>query len=478
MAVPFVANLRLILVVCVLALGINAAAADAPPMPPEATSQHRIGDLAYTAKAAVIEVKREKTARFFHIAYTLDGANPAERPVSFVFNGGPGAASVYLHLGALGPKVVEAGPDGALPSRGAGVVPNPDTWLGFTDLVFVDPVGTGFSRSDEDKAFWGVAQDLDALADFIRQWTQANGRELSPKYLVGESYGGFRAARLPQRLGPVEGVGIAGIVLVSPALEFGLMHSDWLVPLADALRLPAYAATALEQSGRFTFEALAEAEAFALGDYLLALVRGEMDEAMIARIAGLTGLPEPVVSRSEGRISVETFMKEFRRGEGLLVSRYDGTVSGADPYPRAAGVRGGDPLLEATIAPLASAMLAYLRDELGVATDIPYRVLNRDTGRHWDWKDGSRQSRSEIGAGDELREALARDRRLRVLIAHGVTDLQTSYLASRYVVDHLPRRLRGQITFKTYPGGHMMYFRADSRAALRHDAEAFYRDGG
>src|SRR5690606_19891431 len=176
--------LRLILVVCVLALGINAAAADAPPMPPEATSQHRIGDLAYTAKAAVIEVKREKTARFFHIAYTLDGANPAERPVSFVFNGGPGAASVYLHLGALGPKVVEAGPDGALPSRGAGVVPNPDTWLGFTDLVFVDPVGTGFSRSDEDKAFWGVAQDLDALADFIRQWTQANGRELSPKYLV------------------------------------------------------------------------------------------------------------------------------------------------------------------------------------------------------------------------------------------------------------------------------------------------------
>jgi carboxypeptidase C (cathepsin A) len=241
--------------------------------------------------------------------------------------------------------------------------------------------------------------------------------------------------------------------------------------------LPAYAATALARSGRLSPETLAEAERFALGDYLLALVRGDMDEKMIARIAGLTGLPQPVVARSHGRIPIETFMKEFRRDEGLLVSRYDGTFTGADPYPRSARVQGGDPLLDATVAPFTAAMLAYLRDELGVATDLPYRVLNREVGRHWDWKSGGRGGEETLGAGDALREALARDKRLRVLVAHGLTDLQTTYLASRYVVEHLPRALRRQITLETYPGGHMMYFRADSRAALRRDAEAFYRAG-
>jgi carboxypeptidase C (cathepsin A) len=477
MVVTPAANLRLVLAV-VAVLWTGAASAEAPPMPPEATTRHHAGDVAYTAKAAVLEVQGEKTARFFHIAYTLDDADPAHRPVSFVINGGPGAASAYLHLGALGPKILDFGPDGTLPARSDAVVTNPDSWLGFTDLVFIDPVGTGFSRADaEDKAFWGVTQDLEALAQFVRKWTQANGRALSPKYLVGESYGGFRAARLPQLLATGEGVGIAGIVLISPALEFGLMHSDWLIPLGDALRLPAYAATALERNGRFSPEALAEAERFALGDYLLALVRGEVDAPMIARIAGLIGLPESVVARSQGRVPVETFMKEFRREEGRLVSRYDGTVTGADPYPRAPTARGGDPLLDATVAPFTAAMLAYLRDELGVATDLPYRVLNREVGRRWDWKSGGPGNEGALGAGDELREALARDRRLRVLIAHGITDLQTSYLASRYVVEHLPRALRRQIELQTYPGGHMMYFRGDSRAALRHDAEAFYRNG-
>jgi carboxypeptidase C (cathepsin A) len=311
----------------------------------------------------------------------------------------------------------------------------------------------------------------------VRKWTQANGRALSPKYLVGESYGGFRAARLPDLLYTDEGVAISGVVLISPALEFGLMHSDWLIPLGDALRLPAYAATALERNGRLSPENLAEVERFALGDYLLALVRGEMDPPMIARIASIIGLPESVVARSEGRVPIETFMKEFRRDEGRLVSRYDGTTTGTDPYPRSATARGGDPLLEATVAPFTAAMLAYLRDELGVATDLPYRVLNREVSRRWDWKSGIVGSQGTIGAGDELREALARDKRLRVLIVHGMTDLQTSYLASRYLVEHLPRDVQRQVRLETYSGGHMMYFRSGSRAALRRDAEAFYRNG-
>jgi carboxypeptidase C (cathepsin A) len=475
--VPRPANLRLV-VALALAFWVGAAAADAPPMPPEATTQHRSLGLAYTARAAAIELKGEKAARISYVAYTLDEADAARRPVSFVFNGGPGAASAYLHLGALGPRMLDFGSEGTLPPRSDGVVANPDTWLGFTDLVFVDPVGTGFSRAEgEDKDFWGVSRDLESLAAFVRQWTQANGRTLSPKYLVGESYGGFRAARLPQLLATEQGVGIAGVVLVSPVIEFSLMHSDWLIPLADALRLPAYAATALERSGRLTPEALAEAERFALGDYLLALVHGSVEAPMIARIAGLVGLPEAVVARSEGRVSLEAFVKEFRRDEGRLVSRYDGTVSGVDPYPRSPSARGADPLLEATVAPFTAAMLAYLRDELGVATDLPYRTLNRDVSRGWDWKSGMSGRQGAVGAGDELREALARDKRLRVLIVHGMTDLQTSYLASRYVVEHLPRALQQQVELAIYPGGHMMYFRAGSRAALRRDAAAFYRNG-
>jgi carboxypeptidase C (cathepsin A) len=475
--VPRVANLRLVLAVA-LAFWVGAAVADAPPMPPEATTQHRSLGLAYTAKSAAIELRGEKAARLSYIAYTLDEADPARRPVSFVFNGGPGAASAYLHLGALGPRMLDFGPDGVLPPRSEGVVANPDTWLGFTDLVFVDPVGTGFSRAEgDDKDFWGVTQDLEALAGFVRKWTQANGRALSPKYLVGESYGGFRAARLPQMLATEQGVTIAGIVLISPAIEFGLMHSDWLIPLGDALRLPAYAATALARNGALTAEALAESERFALGDYLLALARGSVEPPMIARIAALVGLPESVVARTEGRIPIEVFVKEFRRDEGRLVSRYDGTVAGTDPYPRSATARGGDPLLEATIAPFTAAMLAYLRDELGVATDLPYRTLNRDVSRRWDWKSGMSGREGALGAGDELREALARDKQLRVLIVHGFTDLQTTYLASRYVVQHLPRELQRRIKLENYPGGHMMYFRSGSRAALRRDAEGFYRTG-
>jgi carboxypeptidase C (cathepsin A) len=239
--------------------------------------------------------------------------------------------------------------------------------------------------------------------------------------------------------------------------------------------LPSFAATVLERDGRLTPEALAEIEAFALGDYLLALVRAELSPAMIARLAAATGLPESVIEENRGRVPIDVFRKELLRAEGRVVSRYDGTVAGNDPYPRSARARGGDPLLDATIAPFTAAMLAYLHTELGVATDLPYRVLNREVSRQWDWKSGTSGNEGYLGAGDALRRALARDPKLRVLVAHGLTDLQTTYLASRYVVEHLPPSLQPQFELRLYPGGHMMYFRSGSRAALRRDAEAFYR---
>jgi carboxypeptidase C (cathepsin A) len=470
-----------------LALFLAAAApaleAPKPPfagLPADATTTHRRGDLDYTARAGTIYLKRgDKHAGFFHVDYTLDRSDPARRPVSFVFNGGPGAASAFLHLGAMGPRVIDFGADGAVPPRQSALVDNPDTWLRFTDLVFVDPVGTGFSRTEGggEEHYWGVKQDLETLESFIRQWSQANGRSQSPKYLVGESYGGFRAAALPASLATDRGIAIAGVVLVSPALEFRFLRGDWLDPLPDALRLPSFAAVHLERAGRLSPETLREAEEFALGDYLLALVRGRVDGVVVARVASLTGLSESVVERTGGRVPIELFMKEYRRGDGQLVSRYDGSVTGTDPYPYSSRPRGGDPLLDASIAPYTSAMLAYLKDELGVTTDLAYRLLNRDVGGRWDWKSGLSGSQGYVGAADELRQALARDGRLRVLVAHGMTDLQTGYMPSRYVIDHLPERLRGQVALKLYPGGHMMYMRSASRAALARDAEVFFRVG-
>lgn len=486
----------IILLAMLLALGAGGPgyAQLQPGVPDDTTTEHQVrqGDrmLRYRATAGMLplrDAKGDVKAQVFHVAYRLVDAAP-RRPVTFVFNGGPGAAAVYLHLGALGPRVIRFPADGGMPQPPAEIEDNPDSWLAFTDLVFVDPVGTGYSRAadagDEgSKPFWGVRQDLDANAAFIRLWMARSGQADAPLFIAGESYGGFRAAALPALLQNDRGLSPAGVVLISPVLDFSLITENEYRLLPWAVRLPSYAAAALEAAGEPAEslpERLAEVERFALGDFLVALASGPRDPAVADRlydtVARQTGLPRDIVARHRARIPVSAFVKELRRGSTRLSSRYDASVTGLDPFPSSLSPRGGDPVLRPSVPAFATAFTAYAWSELGWRTDRDYRVLAPEPGRAWDWRSGIEGAQGFVGVTDELRTAMAQNPRLQVLIAHGYTDLITPYMSSRYLVEAMPPVTgRAPIVFRTYPGGHMMYSRAGSRRLLAQDAAALYR---
>ena len=358
----------------------DGAKREAPPqggqhrtlLPADSTTEHEITiggrKLAYSATAGTLDLRNEQgeaTAEIFYVSFTLKQPAPAQqRPVTYLFNGGPGASAAYLDIGAIGPRALAVGSDGAVP-KSETVIDNADTWLPFTDLVFIDPAGTGWSRAtDEDKApkeFWGVSQDLDALADMIRLHLTKSGRLTSPVYLVGESYGGFRAARLARDLATDHGIELAGVVMISPVIEFGLMFSNPLDPLSWALRLPSYAAVHM---GEKSLEpgALADVEQFALHDYLVALAAGPRDgteaTAIYQKLAQLTGLDEERIAGWHGRIPLDAYVRDVRRSDGRVVSRYDASVSDIDPNPW--GEEGGDdPVLDGSVAPFTGAFIAY-----------------------------------------------------------------------------------------------------------------------
>ena len=477
--------LRRMVLVLLLFVAAPVAAAT-PDEPADSITHHQVAvggkSVAFTATAATLALtndKGERQAGIFYVAYTRDGADPDRRPVTFVFNGGPGSSSAYLHLGALGPRIVPFGPDGQMPEAAARLVDNPDHWLDLTDLVFVDPVGTGYSRATGDgKRFWGVTEDLESLAAFIERYLTTAGRRVSPKYLAGESYGGFRAARLPEVLADDHNIAVAGVFLVSPVLEFSLIGDDDLALLPDVLRLPSYAAVHLEQAGTLAPGALADVERFAMGPYLTALAATPRDEnalrAIYPEVARFTGVPEAVIARREGRVPLGLFVKEARRTDRLLISRYDGSATAPDPYPDSNRTR-GDALFDGLRSVLATAMTSYLADSLGVHTDLPYRLSNGQVVRRWNWRSGFEGRGGYAGAADSLREVLAGNRALKVAIAHGMTDLVTPYMTSRYVIEHLPATLTsGRVTISLHPGGHMMYLRAVSRAGLHEDAAKLY----
>jgi len=467
----------------------SASSQPAQPLPADATTHHTLGiageEIAYTAVAGTLPLtddKGDKAAEIFYTAFLRENVEASGRPITYAFNGGPGAASAYLDIGALGPRALDFGASGKPLPAVDRVNDNPDSWLSFTDLVFIDPVGTGYSRAlggeESARKLWSVRPDLDALARIIRLHLTRSGRLASPVYLVGESYGGFRAARLSQQLARDEGIAVRGVMLVSPVLEFRLMSGDEFDLLPWALHLPAYAAVALEAKGALSPEALAPAEHFALGDYLTGLAAGNGDtEAtrhLYAGIAELIGVDEKLVERWHGRIPTGAYVKEMGRAKGEVLSRYDGSVAGLDPDPRSDRAE-DDPVLDGSIAPFTRAFLAYCRDELGFKTDRTYELLNGEVGQHWNWQDGHTSGRNALGAADALRRALALHPKMHVLIAHGLTDLTTPYMMSRYVVDHLPSRLtQSRIELKLYAGGHMMYLRSASRHRLREDAAAFY----
>ncbi len=416
-------------------------------------------------------------AEVAYIAFTV--SEPAAgRPVTFLFNGGPGASSAYLNIGALGPWRLPL--DHITASAPTALVPNAETWLDFTDLVFIDPPGTGYSRlvggDEARREFWSVDGDADAIAVFIRKWIAQNGRQRAIKFLVGESYGGVRALKVARVLERSQGVGVRGLVLLSPVLDFSHLASRRYVPMTFVDHLPSMAATAQELNGKFDRASLAAVEAYAAGEYLTDLMRGINDKAAIermsAKLATLTGLDPALIKRHSGRIDVGTFQRELYRGRGLVSSMYDATVTAFDPTPSATASQFPDPVLDATRAPLTSAMIDLYQNTLNWRVEQPYRILNGAVSSRWNWGRG----RTSLQVVDELRTVLASDRYTRLLIAHGASDLVTPYFANKLILEQLPvygSPRRAQLN--VYGGGHMFYARDASRRELRRDAEALYR---
>jgi carboxypeptidase C (cathepsin A) len=454
-------------------------------LPPDAVSEKEVTvggrKLVYTATAGTLSLfdqSGERSAAVFYTAYVAKSPNTTRRPVTFAFNGGPGAAATYLNLGLAGPRIVDFGPDGR-DGAAAKLIDNPDTWLAFTDLVMIDPIGTGWSRAakpDGGSAFFGVRRDAEVIAKVIALYVAQNSRSASPKYLLGESYGGFRAAKVARALQSDQGIIVNGIVMVSPLLEAAFQWGAGQFALGAALQFPSIAAAELERSKTFTPGALAEAERFAMTDYLTTLAgprpTGDKAKAFYGKIAQLAGLPVEVVAKSRGY--VRGAYLEHRRASGETVSLYDANFSVPDPYPESVSRRGADPVLDGFTRALSGAFVGYARDELGFKTDMTYVLLARDVSGKWDWGD----RREPPGVSDDLRILLAFDPSFRLLIAHGRSDLVTPYGVSRYVLDQLPEiGGPGRTQLKLYRGGHMFYFNKDSRRAFAADAKGFYQGG-
>ncbi|GAU82405.1 carboxypeptidase C [Bosea sp. BIWAKO-01] len=438
--------------------------------------------LRYTATAGALPVSDQsgrKLAEIAYIAYVLDrgqGVPASSRPVTFAFNGGPGAASAYLNLGLMGPKRLPFGRQGDAPSMPPLVVDNADTWLDFTDLVFIDPVGTGFSRfvagtDDARGLLWSVEGDYKSLSRFVTNWLRLNERLASPKFLVGESYGGFRAPKIASELQTGDGVGVSGIVMLSPVLDFTYQRDAGSSPLRWVVSLPAMAAVKLEREGKLSRQTLAEAENYAAGDYLADILKGPRDRDATKRLADrvsvLTGLDRALVERMGGKVDASTFLRELDRSKGLVGSPYDGTVAALDPDPEAARGRFPDAVLGAITAPLTSAMLSHYASDLNWRPEGRYFLLNEEVNRRWSYGQG-RGDRESIR---ELRNVLALDPRLEVIVAHGFTDLVTPYFETKLLLDQLPALGDpARVKLQVLPGGHMFYSRDASRANLREAA--------
>ncbi len=457
----------------------------APDQGTDKTTSHTLElpgrTLAFNATVSTIRLANQQgvpQADVVVTAFQLANAAPGTRPVTFAVNGGPGASSAWLNLGAIGPWRVPLGA-GSSPSERPALVDNNETWLDFTDLVFIDPVTTGYSRivaagDDVRRRMLSVDGDIDQLATVARRWLEANGRLQSPKFIAGESYGGFRGPKLARALLDDQGVGVSGLVLVSPVLDFNGRDGPY-DPMRWVGRLPSMAAAARAAAGRAEMR---DAETYAATDYLLDLVRGEHDPAAVdrvsARVAALTGLDPALVRRRAGKIDIGTFARE--REPGRVASPYDVTISAVDPFPAAANDNSPDAILDALRGPVTSAMLDAYATRLdwkpGGAPARQYYLLNEGTAREWDYDRGN--TRPEVMGA--MRQFLALDPATHVLVAHGLTDLVTPYFASKLLLDQVPDQGSGdRLQLRVYGGGHMFYSRDASRAALHGDAETLVR---
>jgi carboxypeptidase C (cathepsin A) len=460
-----------------------ASATEQHRLPPDSTTKHTIvlpgRPLAFTATAGSIrlfDAKGEPQADIAYTAYQLDGVDAATRPVTFLFNGGPGAASAYLQLGAAGPWRLPLSGDAGQSSAPPDLQPNAETWLDFTDLVFIDPVNTGYSRlvasgEDAHNRFFSIDGDVNALAVVIRRWLEKHNRLLSPKFVAGESYGGIRGPKVVRELQINQGVGVRGLILFSPILDFREFTGSSI--LQYVVSLPSMAAVAREAKGPVTRADMSDVEQYARGDFLADLIKGiadtEATTRLADRVAALTGIDQAVSRRLAGRFDVMEFRREFDRRDGKVTGRYDASVMGLDPQPDSSFYHFKDPSGEPLLAPLTSAVVDLTTRRLNWRPGGSYQLLNGAVERAWDFGHGIDPPEST----DQLREILALDPRLKVLIGHGLFDLATPYFGSKILLDQLPAFASPErVKLVVYPGGHMFYSRDDSRQAFRDEVQA------
>jgi carboxypeptidase C (cathepsin A) len=452
--------------------------------------------VAYTTTAAtqVFESNEEKVS-FFYVAYTQDEADPAERPILFCFNGGPGSSTVWLNLGLFGPKRMEFDEDGFKVGMQGRLVDNEHSILDVADVICIDAMGTGFSRTaemGEEKKFHHFEKDIAAFSEFIVHYLNRNGRGASPKYLSGESYGTLRGAGIARELFATHNVEFNGIILISMILNYQTSAIDaesWLIhpgnDLPFALYLPTYAATARyhgqlsdQYQSMSLREFLDEVEEFALGEYWSALAQGDkLDDdrrkAVAERLSQYTGLDATFVDHYDLRVQIHRFCKELLREQHRTVGRIDSRYVGIDRV-KAGNVIEADPSLDATGGVAASALNHYLRDEVGFETDEIYKVMGMDVWKNWDYE---KFKGRYVDTSEALREVLSRSRGTKVLVANGFYDLATPHFATEYTLSHmgLDPSVRENVQLTYYEAGHMMYVHQPSLKQLAKDLRQFIK---
>ena len=457
------------------------------------TTQHRavIGgkEIRYTATAGTLVLREEEgkpRASMFFVAYTRDGVTDrSKRPVTYTYNGGPGSSSVWLHLGAFGPRRVEAQEEGWAPPPPYKLVDNAESLLDVTDLVFIDPVTTGYSRAvpgKDAKKYYGVKEDAETMAEFIRLWTIRFGRWSSPKFLAGESYGTTRSARLSKVLQEDHGMYLNGVILISSILNFQTARFSVGNDLPYPLFLPTYTATAWYhkqlpedlQAGGLQ-KAVEEAKRFAMGEYTLALMEGnDLGEQrwndIAAKVSRYTGLSQDFVKQTNLRPEIQAFVKELMRDQRTTVGRLDSRFKGMDRD--AAGESNEfDPSYAAIQGIYTGTFNEYVSQDLGFKSDLPYEILT-DRVRPWSYNEFSNQY---VNVAEDLRVAMSLNPALKVFVGNGYYDLATPFFATEYTFDHIgfDADYKQRVTMKYYEAGHMMYVRRVDREQLKRDVAAF-----
>lgn len=446
--------------------------------------------LKYRATAGTLAMKDDAgkhKADLFSVAYEKLplASDPATRPVTFVFNGGPGAASVWLHVGTAGPQRIDLTEAGEVPPPPNRLVDNEFTWLADTDLVFIDPVNTGYSRpapGEDPKQFYGVENDVKWVGHFIRLWTTRNARWGSPKFLAGESYGTTRAAALSGYLQESTAISLNGIILVSAVLDFSTLWPSEGRDVPYVVYLPTYTAVAGHHKKlppdfqRDVPAAIREAEKWARTEYVAALAQGdslpaEKRQSIAKSLASFTGIPADIIDKANLRIGPSLFRALLLENDRKTVGRFDGRLTGYDSTPLDRDPE-FDPSLSAFLGAYGGSFNAYVRRELKFESDLTYEVLN-DVGP-WDF---SVPGGGHLYVADRLRAAMAGTPGLKVFVAGGYHDLATPYLATRYTLDHmkLSPELRANVTEIIYNGGHMMYHRRETLKKLNGDVATFIR---